>query len=79
MDAVKRYNITEKNCNGVLSRLYNQRDAIGARIDKLISMGRDVSSTESDYDSICSDINEICNWRRDHDCLLEGDPVFSYY
>ena len=75
----KKYNLCVENCNGILTRLYNDRDKIGELIDKLINHGFDTTPAEAEYDDICEDIRLICNWRNNHpDCLLEGDPGFRW-
>lgn len=80
MSALEKYNINESNCNGVLSRLYSERDRISRTIDKVIvySGGTYPEDLDKEYQDICDEISEICNYRSTHDCLLEGDPGFSY-
>ena len=70
---VEKYNINEDNCNPTLTHLYSERDKCSARIDKLICMGYDPAKAEAEYDFYCEVISELCNWRRSHDCKLEGD------
>ena len=35
-------------------------------------------SGEAVYNDICDQIDEACEFRRHHNCLLEGDPGFSF-
>lgn len=77
--AIVVYKITEKNCNGVLSRLYQRRDTISKRIDRMMSIDLPFQELEQEYNKIVDDIEEICEWRKTHNCLLEGDKGFSFY
>lgn len=80
LDAIKLYNVNKNNCNGVLSRLYKERDRISLKIDKAISSGNNPISLEIAYEVICNEISQICKWRDENPgCLLEGDPGFSYF
>lgn len=67
--------ITTSNCNYHLSRLYRERDQISSNIDRLV--GRDTSKLEEEYDQICNLIDSFLQFRRSHDCLLEGDPGYG--
>ena len=79
MSAIEIYNINKNNCNGVLSRLYKERDRISQNIDRCISVGADTTYLENSYNKLCDHIYEICKWRSENPgCLLEGDPGFSY-
>ena len=72
------YTITEKNCNGILTILYRERDKISEHISRVEAMGKDPIVLNRQYDEICDQIEEACEFRRHHDCLLEGDPGFSF-
>ena len=78
-NVIEVYNVTEKNCNGVLSRLYQRRDTISKRIDRMMSIDLPFQELEQEYNKLVDDIEEICKWRETHDCLLEGDKGFSFY
>ena len=72
------YTITEKNCNGILTVLYKERDKISERISQNEWKGLDTTILEKQYNDICDQIDEACEFRRHHNCLLEGDPGFSF-
>ena len=69
--------INERNCNYHLTRLYKERDQISEAISRLTAAGKDVAKLENEYDTICNMINPMLVFRRNHDCLLEGDPGYG--
>lgn len=74
---IYRSNITINNCNARLNSLYNIRDNISKRINRLISLGYNIESTEAEYNYICDIIDTLCKFRRKNPgCLLEGDPGY---
>ena len=70
-------NISESNCNARLTALYDIRDRIGNRIDKLIVMGYNTEAAEEEHDIVCDIISKLCDFRRTHNCLLEGDKGYG--
>ena len=79
MDVVKIgiYEISERNANFVLTNLYKERDYIGHRMDKFITDPVRYHELEEHYDEIVNTISEVCNFRRTHNCLLEGDKDYG--
>lgn len=77
MSAIEMYKVNLNNCNGVLTRLYRNRDEISHRID--MTQDANVKSMlELLYGQTCDEIMEISEWRREHSgCLLAGDD--GYY
>lgn len=71
--------LNERNCNGRLSSLYKMRDRQSATISRMAASGVDCSSAEYAYDNICDTIDELLEFRRHHDCLLEGDYGYMPY
>ena len=69
--------ITESNCNFHLTRLYKQRDRISTNIDRVIVAGGDPINLEKQHDNICDEIDAFLKFRRNHKCLLEGDPGYG--
>ena len=69
--------ITEKNCNYHLTRLYRERDQISEAISRLIGEGRDTSLLEKEYDQTCKMIEPFLEFRKSHYCLLEGDSGYG--
>lgn len=80
-EVIRGYNINEANCNGILTRLYRERDKISKTIDLAISKGDDIAQEmyEKKYHEMVDDIDAICEYRKHHECLLEGDPGYSEY
>ena len=70
--------VTEKNCNGILTILYRERDKISERISRIEAMGQDPIVLNRQYDEICDQIDDLLEFRRNHNCLTEGDPGFSF-
>ena len=68
--------VNERNCNARLSALYKTREAVSNRIAKLCAQGCDITALEAEYAEIVDCINELCEFRKTHDCLIEGDPGF---
>ncbi len=78
MDIEMKYNLTERNCNFILSKLYEKRDRISSSLDKYMMLGLDIDPLNSQYQNLVDDIDQICRWRSDHPgCLLEGDPGYG--
>ena len=75
---IDKFNVTENNCNAVLDHLYKERDKVSNSIDKLISLGYSTAHAEEEYDKLCKIIEDVCAYRRLHDCALEGDKSYSY-
>jgi hypothetical protein len=69
--------VTTSNCNYWLTYYYKKRDRISKRISTLCSRGYSTEALEKHYDRICEIISELCDFRRNHDCLLEGDPGYG--
>lgn len=72
-------NITEANCNARLTFLYNKRDETGKSIDRA-TMKNDhmlVEAYEKMHSDICNTIDKLLEFRRNHNCLLEGDPGYG--
>ena len=72
-------NITTSNCNYHLTRLYKERDMISSGIDRAIVSDRPdtVTKLKKEYNQICDLIDEFLSFRRNNDCLLEGDPGYG--
>lgn len=70
-------NVTEKNCNSRLDLLYFERDRVGQFIDDLVVRGYSPEKAEKEYEEICDVISHLCSFRRNHDCLLQGDPDYG--
>ena len=75
---IDKFEVNESNCNAVLNHLYNERNKISNSIDKLISLGYSTIHAEEEYDKLCKIIEDVCAYRRFHDCALEGDKNYSY-
>lgn len=71
--------ITTNNCNYHLTRLYKERDQIGAGIDRAIISGNQdtVAKLEKEYDEKCDLISKFIAFMNNHECLLEGDPGYG--
>ena len=55
------YTITEKNCNGILTVLYKERDKISEKISQYEWKGLDTTILEKQYNDICDQIDEACD------------------
>ena len=79
-EGLEMVEITTSNCNFWLTRLYKQRDQIGSGIDRAVVTGHSdtVRKLEREYEEICDRIDQFIEFRRHHDCLLEGDPGYGY-
>ena len=73
MSYVEKLKINEANCNPTLTQLYIKRDMIGKQISNAEMADLDCSRLYNSYNEIVDCIDEICRWRRTHDCALEGD------
>lgn len=71
--------ITTTNCNYHLTRLYKEHDKIGTCIDQAIVTERNdtLVGLEKEYASICSLIDKLIEFRRNNDCLIEGDQGYG--
>lgn len=80
-EIINGYNINEANCNGVLKRLYNERDTYSRVISLATEKGDDIAVELYDrkYQEAVDDIVAICRYRDKHECLLEGDPGYSKF
>ena len=69
--------ITESNCNYHLTRLYKERDQISAGIDRNYDRHETVDKLEKEYNEKCNIIDQFLDFRRNHNCLIEGDPGYG--
>ena len=67
--------ITTTNCNYHLSRLYKERDNLSISIDRAICSNKPnlALELEEEYNQKCDMIDQFIEFRKSHDCLLEGD------
>ena len=77
MSRVESLGINEANCNATLTKLYAMRDEIGHLIDQYIVKGYSTEELEHLYDERVDLIEEICDWRRSHNCAIEGDTWYQ--
>ena len=73
MSYVEKLKINEANCNPTLTQLYKKRDRIGEQISEAESADLDCSRLYNSYNEIANCIAEVCSWRNNHNCALEGD------
>lgn len=68
--------LNECNCNARIDRLTDIQNRIGKIIDKLIM--REIFESEYDnlYDFSCDIMDKLCEYRRTHKCLIQGDPGY---
>ena len=71
--------ITESNCNYWLSNLYRTRDHISKRISAAVVREDHEyeAELEQEYQFTCDEIERFLEFRRTHECLLEGDPGYG--
>ena len=72
--------LTPGNCNYRLTLLYDRRDRIGKDIDRCLSMdlGEEMlHNKEIEYKNVCDVIDVLLEFRRHHNCALEGDADYS--
>lgn len=72
--------VNEKNTNWILSMLYVLRDRVSILISSYESIqgaNCQLAHWSFKYNEIINDIEEVCIYRRYHECLLEGDDGFE--
>ena len=71
--------ITTSNCNWLINQVSREQDLINKRISRALDSGRLdlVSEMEEKYNELCDKMDELTFFRRNHDCLIEGDPGFG--
>lgn len=76
---IKRFTerLNENNCNYRLETLYNMRDRISETISIFLSAERNTDRYEKEYNNYCDTIDELLHFRRNHNCILKGDPEYK--
>lgn len=69
-------NVCEENCNGLLKNLYKKRDLISEAISDIEARGGNSEEATKAYHNTCSTITNLCIWRSNHHCLIEGDEGY---
>ena len=66
-----------------LTALYNERDRIGRLMDHQfdLPLGFEIIQAKIDeldeqYNKVCDVISQLCDFRRVHDCPIQGDPEY---
>ena len=66
--------LTPNNCNYRLKTLYKRRDRASEALSCCMTLER--PTYEDEYNDCVDTIEELCDFRRKHNCALEGDADY---
>ena len=75
MSHVEKLKVNEHNCNYILRDLYKEQENIGKQISNAEAYDLDCTRLYDNYNEITDAIEELCEWRSNHDCDLIAPDV----